>query len=194
MALKDFEGEQKATIDDLSYGFKNHLQETLLYGVIWAGISGVASMFSCFGAVVQILAGAFLMVTMPLIIHRKLAALDAIRTSANMMSPVIGMAILLSFLGGLISAIGLVACIIGIVFTVGFWGPLQASAYVRLTADPQPAYSGPAPSTEHTQPVTPEEVVSGEEDQGDTLADPGAVEPPAPDGDDGDTSADETKN
>ncbi len=196
MGLKDVEGERRASIDDLSYGFKNHITETLIFGAMIGVISAVAGLLSCLGLVLQIAAFAFLLLTLPLIIDRKLTAFDAARTSMNLVSRQFWMVLLYSFIGGLIAGIGVVACVVGVLATAGFTGVVYAVGYWRLTEEDPIRIANPAPydpAPPAPTPVTPEEVVSGPEDQGDTLADPGADVPPTPE--DGiDTSGDETRN
>lgn len=122
--------------------------------------------------------GGLLIPAYPIIVHERLGAIDAIKRSFNLMSNHVLMAAVFFLVQGLLSAVGALACCVGILFTipmatacstliyrdvsgVSFSGePTSATVYPREGGGNMPGYTGttdPQPQTDPEAPRSPED-------------------------------------
>jgi membrane-anchored glycerophosphoryl diester phosphodiesterase (GDPDase) len=84
--------------------------------------------------------GRFLLIY-PLIVIRKVPAIEAIKTSWSVTAPYHWWLLLLNGLGGIVAPMGILACCVGILFTFPFSLLLQGSAIFQLFGEDKPARS-----------------------------------------------------
>lgn len=131
--------DPKPEIGDVFKGFQYFL-DAFLYVLVWGAISltvsFILSLIHCAGNIlsiaVSIVIGTFIMFGLPLIVDRKMNFWDASMASINLVKlnflPFAGLFIIAKVFG----AIGMIACFIGVVFTVPIAFCILAVAYRNL--------------------------------------------------------------
>jgi len=84
------------------------------------------------GGLIGLMAQVFVVFTLPLIVIGQLGVMDAIRWSARIASKNFGWLLLYIFVVGLISQSGVLACYIGMLFTIPFGQCLSLGAYAEI--------------------------------------------------------------
>jgi membrane-anchored glycerophosphoryl diester phosphodiesterase (GDPDase) len=84
------------------------------------------------GGLITLVAQVFVVFTLPLIVIGQLGVMDAIRWSARIASKNFGWLLLYIFVVGLISQSGVLACYIGMLFTIPFGQCLSLGAYAEI--------------------------------------------------------------
>jgi membrane-anchored glycerophosphoryl diester phosphodiesterase (GDPDase) len=84
------------------------------------------------GGLISLVVQVFVVFTLPLIVIGQLGVIDAIRWSARIASKNFGWILLYLFVVSLISQAGVLACYIGLLFTIPFGQCLSLGAYAEI--------------------------------------------------------------
>lgn len=149
--------EPKPQIGDVFKGFDYFLQALLLV-VVLAVAYGVLSFIPIIGGVAGLLIAPLVMFAMPLIVDQKQEFWPAIQASLEKAKEEYVSLLVVTLLGSLISALGLLLCGVGVILTAPFGAILSVVAYRHLfegvTTEPVPVIDVPVmdvPPAEPTQ-------------------------------------------
>ncbi len=154
--LKLLRGEP-ARFEDLFIGFKN-FGAYFIAGIIY-GIGTTLAMYCC--CIPYFFVAGALMFIAPLIYDRNLSAIEAIKTSFEILKPQFLMAAVYFLVSLLFAAVGFIACGIGILVTFPIFYIAPALAYHKIMGSPSgEAYLSPSgyprdPSTMGNMPEAP---------------------------------------
>jgi hypothetical protein len=139
-AIKHARG-QNPTLSDFSAGMRN-VGSLFVVGVVVNIMVTIAAIFCCLPLFIV---GGLTMLTIPLIVDRNMAPLDAIAESWRVLSAHWLKATLFFFVAGLVAALGVLACGIGIIVTIAIMYASYSVLYVRMFDQPQYSSASPYP-------------------------------------------------
>lgn len=155
MTLKAIRGEKPELAD--GFAVFNMFGPIALAGILYAICTTLGLLACCIGTFIVI---GLLLPVYPIIIHERLGVMDAFKRSLELMGPHWLMAGVFSFVIGLVAGLGVLACCVGVFFTVPLayacntliyrdvsgltFGPNSATVYPRAGGGAMPGYSGPA--------------------------------------------------
>jgi hypothetical protein len=127
MALRSMRGEM---IDiGMMFQFDGRYAQMAVFSLILSFLGTIGFYLCCIpGCIVY----ALMLPGGLLVLERGLPGVEAFKTSAKDMMPSLLNGVLLVVVAGLVAAVGVVACVIGIFFTMGIWFCVQAAAYREL--------------------------------------------------------------
>ena len=158
MALKEIRGE-KAEFGDIFSGFSNGAIHLALAGFL---VQLSTTLGMCLCIIPGLLLAGLFMTTFAFIVDQKMTSIDAMKASFALLRDQMWMALGVYLVAGICSALGLIACCIGILVTLPIVYIVSALAYASLTGygmggqvDPMSNYPrGPvAPTSTPEQPA-----------------------------------------
>ncbi len=134
----------------------------LVIGAVLSGIIIEIGMMFCY--IPGFIAAGLLMFTVPLIVDRRMNGIDAMKLSFETLKPQLAMATLFIVVAAIVGYIGIVACFIGIFFTLPLFFISVAINYRNFFMEPGPGPYAPPPPSMATDvsaaaPTTTETVV-----------------------------------
>lgn len=162
MALKTIRGERPELND--AFSVFNMAGPIALAGILYGVATMLGVLACCVGALVV---SGLLIPLYPILVNERLPVVDAFKKSMNLMSGSWLMAALFVIVQGLIAGLGVIACCVGMFFTVPIafvcstliyrdvagitFGPTSQTAYPREGGGSMPGYDGPTDTNPPTQ-------------------------------------------
>lgn len=112
MALKQLKGESISATD--VFQFRGQIVQIIIASILMMFITTIGGMMCL---VPGLLAQGVLMFTLPLILDRKMNAVDAMKQSFETLKPQMWMALLVHFVLNLVAQLGTFACLVGVLVT-----------------------------------------------------------------------------
>ncbi len=125
---------QQIQFSDLFIGFKQNFLNIALYGFIFAIAAGISSWLFYIPAIFIM---PFLFLGFPFLLFQNASAFEALKKSIDIAKNHYVDILLLNLLAYICSALGIIACCIGIVFTYMFYYSTMYSAYCAYVALPR---------------------------------------------------------
>lgn len=125
---------QQIEISDLFIGYKQNFINIVLYGLIFS-IAVVICTNLCYVPAVFVMP--FFFLGFPFLLFQNVSAIEALKRSFDIVKDNYGDILLINLLAYLCSALGIVACCIGIIVTYMFYYSTMYSAYCAYVALPR---------------------------------------------------------
>lgn len=163
MAIKAVRGGTPE-VGDIGAGFTTAPVSLLVAGFL----VGLGTTFGSYLCIIPgLILGGLWFLTSPFIMDKGVGPLDAMRMSWDVMKDHIVMAAVIFLLGGIVAALGVCACFVGILVTMPVLYATQAVIYEDMTSDDQPfggGYQAPSSDPFAQTPPTPSDFgYSGEQ-------------------------------
>lgn len=174
MGLKAARG-QEVKLDDYWIAFRAPVQYLVAAVLTSAGM--ILGIFACY--VGMFVVAGLLLFVFPLMVDRKMSAIDAMQTSVQMLSKHCAPAAGLYFVASMIAGIGVIACCVGLVFSLPLMYLCIAMAYRDFVDAPPVTPESPWGAPPASGYVTPETVQSWQPGTPEPASEPEMPRPPS---------------